>query len=241
MPPKSQATPKRTILSPDSDVDLHLSGGSSDHIDQGTVLQAGDPDPDDASTLSQIREILGKLTQKVDDLTSLALALPILRDDINQLRQKYEKETDVFKSFTSEFQEDFEEKAKKMIQLELQYVSNTCSTNTRSTNQRIDELTEQPSIAVTNQIYTKLTGTIELFHDSLLSFKRSTDKQFVVTQDLQEMNHNPVAGPPDDSYASMIQAYHGYRKYKSGNGSISFYQLILRSPDVLELYSETAR
>jgi len=235
MPPKATPVKKRSS-SPDSSI-------ASDHSDP-IALSAHTVPSEFAHALTELREMLAALTttvmlisEKVDNLTPLtplvleipklceiALEVPILREDIDQLR-----------SFNSEFKQDAEET--KTIQSELR----ACSDNYRSITQRIDEITDQPSIAVMNKIYTKLTGTLELFNGSLISFKRSTVKQFLATQDLQEMNHNPVAGPSDDSFSSMIQALHGFRKYKSGNGSISFYQLLLRSPDVLELYLEKAR
>jgi len=206
MPPKATPVKKRSS-SPDSSI-------ASDHSDP-IALSAHTVPSEFVHALTELREMLAALTttvmlisEKVDNLTPLTplvLEIPILRKDIDQLR-----------SFNSEFKQDAEET--KTIQSELR----ACSDNYRSITQRIDEITDQPSIAVMNKIYTKLTGTLELFNGSLISFKRSTDKQFLATQDLQEMNHNPVAGPSDDSFSSMIQALHGFQKYKSGNGSFFF-------------------
>ena len=220
------ASLKKPTSSTESESEPSLSGTSE--FDEALTT---------SQQLAQISASLANLSNKFD---IVAAGLSELRQDHEILRKEHTTETATLKQFNSQLQNEVQEQTSK-TQVDLQYLSSTCSTNNRTFQARLDSFDDRSPPENVNQVFVSLTAALKLFTDTLLSFKRSTDQQFLASRDLQEMNYNRVSGPTDDSFISMIQAFYAYKKYKSGNGSISFYDLMSRSPDVLELYLEKAR
>ena len=55
------------------------------------------------------------------------------------------------------------------------------------------------------------------------------------------MAFNHVTAPTDDSFLTMLLSLHSFRKYKNSGGTLTFLDIVERSPDVLEIYLEKAR
>lgn len=129
----------------------------------------------------------------------------------------------------------------KDLHQKLQYHTSTESKNHSDMTDRINQIESATPDPVLIRTVTALNSTMEKLMTVLTRMQQSADTQSKATLHIQEMSFNQVQAPADDSCLTMIKSFHSYRNYKSGGGSMNFYELVKRSPDVLELYLEKAR
>jgi len=129
----------------------------------------------------------------------------------------------------------------KDLHQKLQYHTSNESKNHSDMTDRINQIESATPDPMLIRTVTALNSTMEKLMTVLTRMQQSADTQSKATLHIQEMSFNQVQAPADDSCLTMIKSFHSYRNYKSGGGSMNFYELVKRSPDVLELYLEKAR
>ena len=131
--------------------------------------------------------------------------------------------------------------ASRDIHAKLQYHAATEAKNYSDTADRLDDLEAAQPDPVLVKLFRNLTSTMEKVNCTLLAFQKSSIEQQQAQLHQQEMSFHKVQAPVEDTFLTLIKSFHSYRQYKSSGGAMIFFQLVQRSPDVLELYLEKAR
>jgi len=104
----------------------------------------------------------------------------------------------------------------------------------------IIESSSPPDVA-SARLLSSVNSTMDKVAATLTAINRTSEAQYLSLRNTTELAFHRVTAPVDDSMLTMLLSWQSYRKYKHGGGSLTFLEIVDRSPDVRELYLEKAR
>ena len=98
-----------------------------------------------------------------------------------------------------------------------------------------------PHDVASARLLSSVNSTMDKVAATLTAINRTSEAQYLSLRNTTELAFHRVTAPVDDSMLTMLLSWQSYRKYKHGGGSLTFLEIVDRSPDVRELYLEKAR
>jgi len=114
------------------------------------------------------------------------------------------------------------------------------SKNYHDLSNRVSFLESSNSDSVPTRLLHSINATMDKVVTTMTIIQKSSAAQLIAQRNSTEMAFNHVTAPSDDSFLTMLLSLHSFRKYKNSGGTLTFLDIVERSPDVLEIYLEKA-